>query len=573
MANKRQPLNRLVGLETEYAMRFRPAARAATRPLRVNLFHAIVGELSQRIPTAPARSLKEGFFLANGGAVWLEQVRFSVDAALIEGSTPECRGVWQTICYQRAQDRLLAEAAAAAAVPGELTLVKNDRDSRDNVYGAQENYEVPLGGPISLFLWRVGLLLAVPLILIAWIGLVVAVLIVLGYLLLAGGLYAVIHPFLVPERRRSVLRVLFGDGILRPGEHDPLLPTWLDRFASVVDVAVTFPLAFWLYLLIRLVAHRRVRRQLLPFLVTRAVFTGAGMIDSSGEFQLADKAPAMNCVLGFGGLVGDRPIFSVGHFIKPLMSIWLAGLRPALDLMNPSQRLQIALGDSNMAEEAEYLRIGTTLLVLDAIEAGTIDQLPKLSGGPITALRAVCSDQTLGRSVATIGGRQATAIEVQRYYWEACRRYLAEHAQTSDEARRLLERWAQVLDDLQHDRDSLVGRVDWVTKRWLLDETKPRSMAEKKKIDLRYHELSPQGYFRRLEQTGEISRMLEDAAIERAMRNPPSGTPATTRGRFIREFASGATLLRASWHAIFIGRGREGKTVPLHKFRPSDANE
>ena len=67
------------------------------------------------------------------------------------------------------------------------------------------------------------------------------------------------------------------------------------------------------------------------------------MLDQHGRLQLSDKAPAINCQLGMGGLVGDRPIFVLGHFFKTLCS-W----RDCFDLTGPRQRLQIGLGDSNM---------------------------------------------------------------------------------------------------------------------------------------------------------------------------------------------------------------------------------
>ena len=55
-----------------------------------------------------------------------------------------------------------AQLAPGAEVPGEFQLIKNDRDARDNVYGAQENYEAEIGRGFSLWLWRAGLVLLRP---------------------------------------------------------------------------------------------------------------------------------------------------------------------------------------------------------------------------------------------------------------------------------------------------------------------------------------------------------------------------------------------------------------------------
>jgi hypothetical protein len=54
--------------------------------------------------------------------------------------------------------------------------------------------------------------------------------------------------------------------------------------------------------------------------------------------------------------------------------------------------------------------------------------------------------------------------------------------------------------------------------------------------------------------------------LERAVRNPPSGTPASARGRYIREFAEGSLPLRVNWNSIIIGRGLKAKIVDLARF-------
>jgi len=93
-------LDRLAGLETEYVIRFHPDAAAAARTKRPHnrlLFDLVIGELRRVLPAMPAMPGKPGFFLANGGAVWYEHARHTYNAALLEGSTPECRGPRQLL--------------------------------------------------------------------------------------------------------------------------------------------------------------------------------------------------------------------------------------------------------------------------------------------------------------------------------------------------------------------------------------------------------------------------------------------------------------------------------------------
>jgi hypothetical protein len=68
----------------------------------------------------------------------------------------------------------------------------------------------------------------------------------------------------------------------------------------------------------------------------------------------------------------------------------------------------------------------------------------------------------------------------------------------------------------------------------------------RRKVAIKYHELSAEGYFRLLEQAGLHSRVLADEEVSRALRLPPTGTPALHRARLIREFA-GTGLRGVSW--------------------------
>jgi len=81
-------LDRLVGLETEYAIRFHPRAGAGEPPTRFHLYQALITCVKQRVLTAPARHFKEGVFLANGGAVWFET---DLCQAILEGYLAEAR--------------------------------------------------------------------------------------------------------------------------------------------------------------------------------------------------------------------------------------------------------------------------------------------------------------------------------------------------------------------------------------------------------------------------------------------------------------------------------------------------
>ena len=115
--------------------------------------------------------------------------------------------------------------------------------------------------------------------------------------------------------------------------------------------------------------------------------------------------------------------------------------------------------------------------------------------------------------------------------------------------------------------------MDWVTKKYLLDQAGPgATWDEKKKIDIRYHELSPEGYHQVLVPAGMTTILITNEEIDRARRSAPPNSPATTRGHYIREFAHGDEPVRANWQHVVIGHGWGAKVVRLARFgRPTDA--
>ncbi|MEZ6112560.1 MAG: proteasome accessory factor PafA2 family protein [Pirellulaceae bacterium] len=582
MANKSHPqiFERLVGLETEYAIRFRPHSAQGEPPTKLQLYRSLVEALRRRVLLAEAKHFKEGVFNACGGAVWFEAERPAAGGGLIEGATPECRGPRQVLTYQRAQDRLLAESSKAASVPGEFSLIKNDRDAENNVYGAQENYEATLAEGWRLWAWRASLIAMTPLMFATWIGLILLIIGVLMYLAIAAVIYLPMTMF--TSRPKRLARHLFGRDLTEGIETGGPAPPWMEGVLLFWTRATTAPLAAGLWLASWCFAFRETRRRLLPFLISRPVLAGSGMLDRQGRFWLADKGPAMNAVLGYGGFFRERPIFTVGHFFKTLCAEACFSASDFFDLFRRRQRLQIALGDSNMCERAELLRVGSTLLVLDAIEAGYIPRMPRPCR-PIRTLHGICGDPTLSAEIPFADGTRSTALDVQRVYLAACQRMVAaaEHSprgvrrgETLDEAREILRLWESVLDQLDECKrageptDSLFGVLDWVTKFHLLERAGVDSPWEaRKKLDIRYHELSPDGYYTQLLQSGWIDPYIAEEEIARAMRTPPPNSPATVRGHYIREFSQDCERFSVNWKRVVFSDDSVTRTVRLSRYQ------
>jgi proteasome accessory factor A len=262
-----------------------------------------------------------------------------------------------------------------------------------------------------------------------------------------------------------------------------------------------------------------------------------------------------------------------------------------LDLFRRRQRLQLGFGDSNAAQRAEYLKIATTALVLDLAEAGELEagklkaarrpRAPRLRR-PLAAFHALAADPTLEQTVELSDGTRLTAVELQRYYLERAEDWLVRAPAVSLEARQVVKLWRQVLGALEgRDWDALLGKLDWVTKRYLLESCGSQGGAAGedavlKTLDLRYHELG-EGYLARLEATGLAPRVVDRETVKRATEEPPEKTPAFLRGELIRRRGAARLPLKVTWDSAWIGGRLLGQVVhfrdPLRDSRASGERE
>lgn len=569
-------LDRLLGLETEYAIRWTrddpEGAHGGERPAH-DLVHAtLTSVIASRQATREGTrtSLHQQLFLENGGAIYYEFLPRAPNEGLIEASTPECRGPSELLLYQKAQEQILLDALPktnellrAQGYAGELGLLKNCRDARGNVYGAQENYEVDLAQGPTLLAYRVGLALLMPLIVgtsLLAVGLLftwLVVLLVVSVILLA----VVLGLTLALPRRADAFELRFGQVTTRA-----LQVTM--RGLNGIGMACMAPGALAYALLYRSCCCRRVRHDMLGFLLSRSIFTGAGMLDPvTGEFGLSEKGPAIRRLVRLTSLPVDRSVFDIGHLTKSVFAITNLELRPLARLFRRRQRLQLGLSDSNLAQTAEYLKVATTTLVIDMAEAGLLRDLPRVRR-PIRALRRLISDPDLNAKVRCSDGVERSAIELQRLYLERAREFVANTATPSLEAREVVRTWAEVLDALEHDPASLFGRIDWISKRGLLELAgRDLDQAARETIALKYHELGV-GYFAELERDGLAPTLVTADEITPALTQPPQQSPARRRSQLVRALAVEGVRALVSWDRVEIRReGERRQVIRLDDYR------
>jgi proteasome accessory factor A len=288
--------------------------------------------------------------------------------------------------------------------------------------------------------------------------------------------------------------------------------------------------------------------KLIPFLVTRQVFTGAGRVgvtrnlDGWIELEGIEGAtrPRLKKTAPTGVVfqLSQRPDFIVNDFFE-----WVQHNRAIVNtrdepLADPNRfrRLHLLVGDSNMAEEATLLKMGTTGLVLQLIEEGHAPQGLDLDD-PVRTLRDLSHDQSRRWPVTLSTGKNVTALDIQEIFWEAAAKRLAGQ---DDETDWVLSHWEGVINDLRKGYQAVVGRVDWASKLWLLEQfCEAEGIAWDdpwlKSLDLEYHNINPQeGLYHGLADEGQAACFITAEAVQLAKYHPPRNTRAFARGEAVR---------------------------------------
>ena len=218
------------------------------------------------------------------------------------------------------------------------------------------------------------------------------------------------------------------------------------------------------------------------------------------------------------------------------------------------RRLHVIIGDANLCQVSNYLKFGTTALVLDMIEHGTVPALE--FADPVASLLEISHDWELKKVHELANGSRVTALDVQWRYLRAAQAHAeangSSHPETGDgHTSAVLAKWEEVLTALGTDPMSLAGQLEWVAKLSLLQQYRARDgMAWNDPrlglIDLQWSDIRPEkGLYYKLLQRGLLQRIVTDAA---AVQHPPVDTRAYFRGRCIQEF--GAHVVGASWDSV-----------------------
>ncbi len=306
---------------------------------------------------------------------------------------------------------------------------------------------------------------------------------------------------------------------------------------------------------------------LLPYLVSRQVFCGAGKVGLERGTGQVDYQ------------ISQRP-----DFFERVIGLQTTHTRPIINTRdephaNPVhfRRLHVICGDANMAEWSTYLKVGVTQLILAMLEAGAL----KLSddvmlSDPVGAFKIISRDPHLKATVELeCGGRKYTALQIQRVFVEAARHYLDSAPVINARWGQVWEDWARVINWLETDPEALDECLDWRIKWKFIQAQLDRKglnwqHAHAREMDIKYHQLDIEtGFFYLLRETGQVEDWLTDDEVKKAMSQPPASTRAYLRGYFIRKYAD--QMSSANWDVLtfLIGSGEEARLLRLRMSNPA----
>ncbi|HTO09815.1 MAG TPA: proteasome accessory factor PafA2 family protein, partial [Myxococcota bacterium] len=285
--------------------------------------------------------------------------------------------------------------------------------------------------------------------------------------------------------------------------------------------------------------------QLIPFLVTRQIFSGAGKVFQTQDgvhYCVSQRAQHIYQKIS-GTTTNDRSIINTRD-------------EPHAD-REKFRRLHVIVGDSNMSEYTNFVKIATCAVVLQMIEDGFINKDFTLRH-PVKAIKDISYDTTCKRKLRLENGREYSPIEIQRDYCEMAQRYI-EQFPVSDQLREGVREWQYILDCLDTDPEKLDRKIDWIIKRKVL-----RGYIEKHQIswhdprvfmiDLQFHDIrQDRGFFYMLERNNHVDRLYADAEIEKAKTEPPQDTRARMRGDFIKLARQNNIQYDLDWSNIRLG--------------------
>ncbi|MFZ9701452.1 MAG: Pup--protein ligase [Candidatus Nanopelagicales bacterium] len=275
---------------------------------------------------------------------------------------------------------------------------------------------------------------------------------------------------------------------------------------------------------------QKVTESVIPFLITRQIFTGAGKWLSNNKnqnFQLSQRSDHMWESIS-SATTRSRPIINTRD-------------EPHAD-PEEYRRLHVIVGDSNMSQTTTNLKVCSTEMILQLIEIGQINDEFNIEN-PIRTLRDISSDLTFSKKFRLSNGKEVTALNLQEHYLESViNSSIYSEFEANEYYKKAIDLWEKFLNCAKHNDFSSVDKdIDWVIKKKYMDQYQEKNGLKNNDprmvlIDITFHNIrKDRGIFYILEKFGLINTIVDQNMINNAMDFAPESTRAKLRGEFIKK--------------------------------------
>lgn len=325
------------------------------------------------------------------------------------------------------------------------------------------------------------------------------------------------------------------------------------------------------YLLTRTQDFRKIADSLVTFLVTRSIMVGAGHYGSEGEWVFSQRAQTIT-----------QSVSPTSTHTRPIINTRDEALADATKY----RRLHVILGDSNLAESTNLLKISSTYLVINALEQGLSLTDLELKD-PVAGLYAVAKDPWALLETKT--GKSYTAVEIQREILTRLQHKfsLEKHVESllppglTPELRSFeqflwqesVALWEKTLNCFWRnsfeieDFNPIATEIDWVIKKNLLESTMGRYQLTPTdpritRLELAYHDITRAGLRKQLRECGKMRTILSQDSCISSCSVAPKTTRAHLRGKIITLAKAKKRDLSVDWLHLRVN-GSDLETITL----------
>jgi proteasome accessory factor A len=299
---------------------------------------------------------------------------------------------------------------------------------------------------------------------------------------------------------------------------------------------------------------------LTPHFITRQIFCGAGRIGIGQKsenigYQISQRADYIEAHVGLETTM-KRPIINTRD-------------EPHAD-PKIRRRLHVIIGDANMSDFANILKVGSTALVISMIEDEFVDFDEVDLLNPVGVVKDISHDLDMKNIYLTNSGKKFSAIDIQEWYLEKSKSYLSQIGY-DDNSRQVIDFWEQALMGLRNNKDDLADRVDWIAKLALINRYKEKQNLTLnddliQSLDFKYSEItSDDGIAQVLRRKNFLKQYLEASEVDKAISEPPTDTRAWFRGKALSKFSK--SIAAASWDSLILDID---KNQPLFRISTTD---